>query len=207
MHLLVEHVAVLFENPWILFGAFLALAALNIVFPPLPLESAVVIAGYLTGIGHGSVAAVISAAVLGTFLGSLWLYYLTRRYGYEVIARTPLKKVISRESFDKAVLWFKKYGILAVFIGKLIPGMSLYSVVCSGTLRLHPLIALPAIFLSNLVFFTVLALLGRDLGENWIVILNWLQRLGYWLLIACGTAGVALLVFWVCKRNQPKSEK
>lgn len=200
MHSLVEHVAVLFENPWVLFGAFFVLAAVNIVFPPLPLESAVVIAGYLTGLGHGSIAAVISAAVLGTFLGSLWLYYLTRRYGYEVIAGTPFKKIISRDSFDKAVRWFEKYGVWAVFIGKLIPGMSLYAVVCSGTLRLHPLIALPAIFLSNLIFFTILALLGRDLGENWPVVLKWSQRLGRWTLIAGGALGTVLLLYWLRKR-------
>ena len=45
MHGLVNQVFSISDQPWLLFVIFFAVAAANLFFPPLPLESATVIGG------------------------------------------------------------------------------------------------------------------------------------------------------------------
>lgn len=167
----------LIEDPSLLFGAMFILAVANIFFPPLPLETVTLFAGYLSGTGMASLMAIIAATTSGMFTGSMILYTLARKYGNDVILQTPLRKVITGKSYDKAALWFKKYGLAAIFLGKLVPGMSLYTVISCGVLGWPVSRAAPAFGASNLCFFGLLALLGRFFGRNWNRIMEALRHI------------------------------
>jgi membrane protein DedA with SNARE-associated domain len=78
---------------------------------------------------------------------------------------------------DRAAGWLSKYGIWALFIGKLIPGMSLYTVVCFGMFNPNSKTAKVMFLLSNLVFFSVLAAVGKLLGNNLPGALIWLSKM------------------------------
>lgn len=178
LNTILDQVEKIIENPALLFMLFFTFALINLFFPPIPLETATLFAGYLTGTGKGSLLVVIGATVSGMFISSLLLYQLLKKYGVNIIQKTPLRKAIDSDSYRKTLLWFKKYGWWTIFLAKIVPGMSLYTTICGGLLQLETAKAAPAFFLSNLFFFLVLALTGKFLGKKWGDALPWLTRLG-----------------------------
>lgn len=193
------------EDPFLLFGVMFILAVANLFFPPLPLETATIFAGYLSGTGRGSLIAIIAATTLGMFTGSIILYILAEKYGNRIIFQTPLRKVITRKSYEKAACWFEKYGLAAVFLGKLVPGMSLYTVISCGVLGWPVSRAAPAFGVSNLLFFGLLALLGRTAGRHWSRILETLRHINQATLLLAGVALVVLAVIKIRSRRRERN--
>ncbi len=194
------------DNLWLLWGILFAVAALNLFLPPIPLESITLFLGYLSGRGHGSLWLLIVATTGGMTASSLLLYYLARHYGEAMVFKTPLKKLISQAAYQRATGWFEKYGIYALFIGKLIPGMSFCSVLCSGLLHLSPLRSGGAFFGSNLLFFGSLALLGRLFGAEWERIIDLWKQFSTWgklLVIIGGGVSIGYLIFRRFQRKLP----
>jgi membrane protein DedA with SNARE-associated domain len=188
--------AAVIDNPFILFGLLFIFAAVNLFFPPIPLESAALFSGCLSATGHGSLIIVITATAGGMFASSLALYQITRSYGTGMLEKTPLKKYLTSDSYRKVLQWFKKYGLYTIFLGKLVPGMSLYTVICCGLLRLDAVKALPAILLSNLFFFTALVMIGRLLGANWNYALPWLTQVGPVSLIFMAIFSIYVIIHY-----------
>jgi Uncharacterized membrane-associated protein len=198
-------IAAIMDNPFTLFSIFFIFGAINLIFPPIPLETAILFAGYLSADGHGSPFVIIAATAGGMFIASLILYRLIKNYGMSYLEKTPLNKIVTRDLCQKAFNWFRKYGFYMIYLGKLVPGMSLYTVLCCGLLRLDSLKVSIAILLSNLLFFTALVLIGRILGENWGHALPWLEQIGL-LALASMIIFTVLSVFkyFIGLKKQPK---
>ena len=102
-----------------------ALVALENVFPPIPSELILPLAGFLTGQGRFSFIWVLVATTLGSLIGALVLYgigaavgqrrvrHLVERYGHWAL--------LTQDDLAKAENWFHRYGSLAVFTGRLVP--------------------------------------------------------------------------------------
>ena len=79
-----------------------------------------------------------------------------------------------------------------IFAGKLVPGMSLVTVVSSGLFRLGMREALVAIYLANFLYFSVAVALGRFLCEEWRAVNLWGRRLWPYVLAVVVDALVAV---------------
>jgi membrane protein DedA with SNARE-associated domain len=204
---ILTQVAALIDNPIALFSLLFIFGAANLFFPPIPLETATLFAGYLSANGYGSLIIIITATAGGMFSGSFLLYQISKTYGLNLIEKTPLRKVISPNLYQKAFRWFKKYGLYTMYLGKLVPGMSLYTVICCGILKMETKKALPAIFLSNLLFFTALAIAGRMLGANWGHALPWLIQIGLISLAVMGIFTLCAIINFFFKYYNNQSKK
>lgn len=100
------------------------LTLVETVFPPIPSEVILPLAGFLANRGQMSVALVVVSATIGSYLGALVLYWLGRKLGEErsirLLSKLPL---VDRADFEKAAGWFGRHGRSAVFFGRLIPGV------------------------------------------------------------------------------------
>lgn len=100
------------------------LVALETVFPPIPSEVVLPLAGFLTTRGLLNLPLVFVAATLGSYVGALTLYGLGSRLGLERsingLSRLPL---VDRADFERAARWFERHGRASVFFGRLIPGV------------------------------------------------------------------------------------
>lgn len=94
------------------------------VFPPIPSEVILPLAGFLTRQGTMNMALVLVTSTLGAYLGALLLYWLGAWLGLERsirwLSRLPL---MDREDFEKAADWFSRHGRSAIFFGRLLPGV------------------------------------------------------------------------------------
>ena len=180
-------------DPWTLAEIIFVLALANAFLPPVPLESATLLSGFLAGSKRGSLAGIAGAATLGMSIGGTILYLLGGRHGKAILAKTPLLGISDPYSFNRAVAWFDRFGLWALILGRILPGLSLAATIACGFLRYKPGKALPAIVGSNLVFFAALALLGRFLGDRWAQAAEWLGKLGVLVLGAGSIAGLLVL--------------
>jgi membrane protein DedA with SNARE-associated domain len=92
------------------------------VFPPIPSEVVLPLAGYLASRGRMDLLLVIVAATVGSVLGALLLYEAGARTGRarirRLVDRMPLLEV---EDMDRAESWFARHGQSSVLIGRCIP--------------------------------------------------------------------------------------
>jgi membrane protein DedA with SNARE-associated domain len=198
---IIQQISSQIDNPLVLFGIFFILAIANLFFPPIPLESAILFGGVLAGTGRGSIIAIVMAATLGMSSGSMILFGLTRRYGYSFILKTPFRKAVAGPTYPKIARWFNRYGLWAVFLGKIIPGMSLGSVIFCGILRWKTSRATAAILGSNLLFLGTLGFTGRIIGANWSVAAEWLKRINFWAILIAVSLIAGIVLYSLFRRR------
>src|SRR5687768_4822684 len=102
-------------------GAGLAIALEN-VFPPIPSELILPLAGFAASQGSIGLAEALMWTTAGSVVGALALYGLGAGLGLRrmraVAARLPLVTV---EDLDKTQAWFERHGGKAVFFGRMVP--------------------------------------------------------------------------------------
>ncbi|WP_423923297.1 DedA family protein [Frigoribacterium sp. 2-23] len=173
------------------------------VFPPIPSEIVLPLAGFLSNRGEMSLALLIVVSTLGAYLGGLVLYGLGAWLGLERsirwLSRLPL---VDRDDFDKAAAWFHRHGRAAVFFGRLIPGVRSLISLPAGAERMH---------LGTFTVFTVagsglwnglLIGLGAALGTQYELIDQYSAYLDYVVY-----AAIAGIVVWLVLRRVRRSQQ
>ena len=92
------------------------------VFPPIPSEVVLPLAGYLASRGRMDLTLVIVAATVGSVLGALLLYEAGARVGRRRLRRfVDWMPLLEGEDLDKAESWFARHGQASVLLGRCIP--------------------------------------------------------------------------------------
>lgn len=201
---ILAQIELIIDNPVLLFGLLFIAAAVNLFFPPTPLETITLFAAYLSARNVWTPFIIVGATAGGMFLSSLLLYHLTQNYGTALMKKPPFNKIITFNLYQKALQWFKRYGLYMIYLGKLVPGMTLYTVFCCGLLKLGNAKVLGSILLSNLLFFFALVILGRQLGIHWGYALPWVKKAGMVSLAAMLIFTIVGLIKYLLKlRREP----
>ena len=148
-------------------GAGLAIALENL-FPPLPSEVVLPMAGLAASRGAFSLWEALAWTTLGSIVGALALYGLGRWLGVArlraIAAKVPL---LHPEDVDRTVAWFAKHGGKAVFFGRMIPIFRSLISIPAGVTRM-PLWKFGLLTAAgSLVWNTIFVLAGFWLGEAW----------------------------------------
>ena len=105
-------------------GVFLLMLAENI-FPPIPSELIMPLAGYAAAQGKLNGIIVVLAGTAGSLLGALFWYYVGCWLGRDRLRRFAAQHgrwlTITPGQLDETRDWFGRHGTKAVFIGRLVP--------------------------------------------------------------------------------------
>jgi len=170
------------------------LVLVETVFPPIPSEIVLPLAGFIGSQGVLNVPLLIIAATLGSWAGALLLYGLARSVGERrtiaALSRLPL---VDREDFEGATRWFRRHGRGSVFFGRLIPGVrSLISLPAGSTGM--PLVSFSLLTIAGSgIWNSLLILLGFALGSQYEVVERYSEVLD-WVVYAAIAGVVAWLV-------------
>ena len=111
------------------FGIFLMMLAEN-VFPPIPSELIMPLAGYAASRGDANILAVILAGTLGSLAGGFFWYVIGRLVDHDWMKRMADRHgrwlTMDRADIERTDDWFDRYGHLAVMFGRLVlaePGL------------------------------------------------------------------------------------
>ena len=185
-----------------------ALVALENLFPPLPSEVVLPLAGFLAGQGKLSLAAVLVAATVGSVVGALVLYWAGAALGEDrmrrIAERLPL---MDADDVDRAQGWFDRHGRSAVLLGRLVPGVRSLVSIPAGVARMPLLPFLGYTTLGSAAYNAVLVLLGHQLGRRWTSVETYSDPINYgvYALIALGIL-VAVLRRAKHRRNDRERE-
>lgn len=153
------------------------------VFPPIPSEVIMPLAGYMATQGKLSLPGVILAGMIGSVLGALPLYCAGRKLGEdrlkEFADRHGRWLTLSRTDIEGAKRWFDKHGNAAILFCRLIPGVrSLISIPAGiAGMNMVPFIAYTAV--GTGIWAALLACLGYWLGSNFTKVDEYLDPVSW----------------------------
>ncbi len=151
-------------------GAGLAIALENI-FPPLPSEVILPLAGFTASRGNFTLFEAILWTTLGSVVGAYALYLLGAWLGRDRMRRLVSKvPLIDVEDVDKVEKWFNRHGYRAVFFGRMIPLFRSLISIPAGIERMPVGKFLLLTAAGSLIWNLIFVLAGFYLGENWSVV-------------------------------------
>ena len=149
------------------------------IFPPIPSEIVMPLAGFTSAQGGMSLAGVILAGSLGSLAGAVPWYYAGRIYGAERM-RDFAKRygrwiTVSPEDIDHATNWFNRHGKSAVLIGRLVPGVRTLISVPAGIsgMGLFPFLLYSTI--GTVAWTSLLAICGYILRDQWSAVESYIS--------------------------------
>jgi len=148
-------------------AAVLILMAVESCGIPFPSEVIMPVAGYFAATGRLNLVAVIIAGTVGNLIGSLAAYWLARRFGRPLLLGPGRRIGISPRHLDLADHWFARYGLPAVFFGRLLPVIRTYISFPAGLARVQPVWFGVLTFAGALPWCIALALVGYQIGANY----------------------------------------
>ncbi|MEU6381310.1 DedA family protein [Streptomyces sp. NPDC046909] len=184
-------------------GAGLAIALENL-FPPLPSEVILPLAGFAASTGRLSLLAVLLWTTAGSVIGALALYGVGALLGRErivaIAARLPLVKV---SDIEKTEAWFLRHGTKAVFFGRMIPVFRSLVSVPAGVERMPLRVFLTLTTLGSALWNTAFVLAGYALGANWTQVTDLVSAYSKVVLVVAALAVVTFMA--VRLRRRPTS--
>ncbi len=150
-----------------LVGAAIAVGLDNL-FPPIPSEIVLPLAGFAASQGIFSLEGALIATTLGSVIGAAILYWLGRGFGRDravwVFDKTPLLKV---SDLERTEAWFAKHGGKAVFFGRMVPIFRSLISLPAGVEKMSFAYFMALTTAGSLIWNSIFVIAGYRLGSNW----------------------------------------
>ena len=147
-------------------GLFLLMVG-ETVFPPIPSEAVLPLAGYLVWLGELNPVAVLATSTAGSVTGAMLLYEAARRGGRPFALRFVRFAHLDPARLDEAEAWFARRGAVVVLVGRCVPGVRSLVSLPAGALRMPRWEYLLFTLIGSAVWNAVLVGAGYLLGTQW----------------------------------------
>ena len=173
------------------------------LFPPIPSELIMPLAGFTVHEGKMAFLPAVIAGVVGTVVGALPWYYIGRVVDEAKIAKFADKygkwMQISASDIEKANAWFTRHGTRAVLLCRLVPGVRTLISLPAGMNHMPMIPFLLYSTIGTTLWVTFLTAAGYFLGQNYPLVEEYIGPVSKIALLA--------IVIWfgiwlVRKRNR-----
>jgi membrane protein DedA with SNARE-associated domain len=152
------------------YPALFAAALFETVIPIIPSELVFPLAGFTAydrqmGVGHA--IGMAASGALGSTVGAIAIYYASLKAGKAVVLRYGKHVRIGTKEIEKAEKWFEKHGELAVFLGRMAPGVRELISIPAGISKMNITKFILFTFAGSLIWSIALSLAGYYGGEAW----------------------------------------
>jgi len=172
---------------------------------PISSEIVVPLGGALAAQGKLNLVLVVAVSSLANLAGSLVALYVTRRYGEQVVlSRFGRWLGLSRGHLRLANRFFARFGLWAVFLGRLLPVVRTYISFPAGLSRIGAVRFTLATLAGAIPWNFALAYAGFKLGQHWEEVATALGPFA--IPIAIGVV-IALGVAWWFGRRLGEDEE
>ena len=160
---------------------------------PLPFPNYLLIlyATYLLGEGKGNVFLIFSSAALGMILGAWLLYWIALRGGHPLLQRYGRYIRLQPDRLARVEAWFKRRGGVAVFLGRLTPGIRVQTALVAGLFRVPGAVFATSVTLSAMVWVFVYVLAGILMQDQYERLYGFIK--GQYIL-ALGVLALAFII-------------
>ena len=178
-------------------GIILVMAAENI-FPPIPSELVMPLAGFMAYEGTFNIVGVIFAGMIGSVVGALALYWLGA-WANETVIRRFVRRwgryaFISEKDIDVTLGYFSRHGEAVIFFGRLIS-------IPAGMERMPLPKFLLFTVLGTTIWSAILSYAGWALRSQWESVLGYVKQYERLVLVV---VVLAVLVFLYMRVLKPR---
>ncbi|MFI6102751.1 DedA family protein [Streptomyces sp. NPDC051310] len=181
-------------------GAGIAIALENL-FPPIPSEVILPMAGFASATGRIGLLAALLWTTAGSVVGALALYGVGAALGRDrtvaIAAKLPLVKVAD---IERTEAWFARHGTKAVFFGRMLPIFRSLISVPAGIERMPLPVFLALTTAGSAIWNTAFVLAGYALGDNWAEVTRYVSLYSKAVLVV---AVGAVVVFAAVRLFRP----
>jgi membrane protein DedA with SNARE-associated domain len=189
------YLSVLAQGGYWLIGGLMALESTVV---PIPSEVIIPPAAYLAHTqGQLSLAGVVVAGTLGSWVGAAIMYWGSRWLGRPLVMRIGPYIGVAAAKLRLAEAWAARYGWPGIVLSRLLPVIRHLIGIPAGILRMDFRWYSAATLVGSLVWTSVLAWLGVTVGKHPELLQGSLHR---FFLLVLALAAVLAALYYVVKR-------
>ena len=182
------------------------LVALENLFPPVPSEVILPLAGLLAAQGRMQLLLAVAAATVGSVVGALVLYEAGARLGRERVARLVDRlPLVDVEDLERAEGWFARHGRSSVLFGRWLPMVRSLVSVPAGVERMPRGLFLACTAVGSLVWNAAFVYAGYALATQFSRLETVNTVLDVVLYVLLGVAALWLLRRVVQRRRADRA--
>jgi membrane protein DedA with SNARE-associated domain len=186
---------------WLIAG----LMALESTFVPIPSEVIIPPAAYLAHTqGQMSLLGIILAGTSGSWIGAAAMYWASRLLGRPLVLRFGRYVLLSPAKIELAERWAARYESAGVFFSRLLPVIRHLIGIPVGILRMDFRWYALATLAGSLLWCSVLAWLGKTIGQHPELLAGSLHR--FFALVLSAAALLAGLYYFLVQRPATKQK-
>ncbi|MFB6098790.1 MAG: DedA family protein [Salinibacter sp.] len=167
--------------------------------PPIPGDVVVVFAGYMAGLGRLHLGLVILLATIGGALGFMTMYAVGYKLGRAVLNPDRLRW-LPQQGFEQAQRWIHEYGYGVIAANRFLSGARSVISLTAGMFRMDAARTAWWCTVSALVWTALIGYGGYAVGENWNLVVEYLQAYGRIVLTLLLILAAAFGVRWYWRR-------
>ena len=176
-------------------------------FPPSPSDVFVVLAAFLTNRNTMEPLTIFFVAWGFGVAGAILVYWASLRYGRRFFHSRLGSRLISPGTFAALEKEYLRFGILGMFVFRMLPAFRSVVAPFAGLVALSPARALLPIAAASGIWYGGLTILGTELGAEWETINTTLQKLNTGLGIAAGIVAILLVIWFIRRRRALRQAK
>lgn len=182
------------------YGGIFLLMLVEHLFPPIPSEVIMPLAGYLSATGEMNLWLVIFFGTAGSVLGTLCWYWVALAIGETRLRRLAARYgrlvTLSPSDIDTARDWFLRYGNMAVFFGRMIPAIRTLISVPAGFARMRFLPFLAYTTIGSTIWTAFLTLAGVVLESQYARLESYIDPVSKAVLVTVIVVYLYRVITW-----------
>lgn len=184
----------------------LLLIALENIFPPIPSEVILTFGGFMTTTSNMSIIGVIIVSTIGSIVGAIVLYGIGLLLDVNRLERIVDKwghiLRLTSKDIDKANAWFHKFGVWAVFLGRLVPLVRSLISIPAGMAHMNFWVFLLFTTLGSLIWNSILVSVGAAVGTSWSTIVGYMDTYSNVVLFLLVVFFVLFIILFIKNRRK-----
>jgi membrane protein DedA with SNARE-associated domain len=178
------------------------LMLLENLFPPIPSELIMPLAGFTAAQGKMNFVLAVLAGTVGTMAGTYAWYYLGRLVNYQRLENWTIRYGkwigVTVLEIDRVNTWFNKHGSKAVFFGRMVPGIRTLISLPAGINKMPVASFTLYSTMGTLIWTVALTAAGYLLGNNYSMVEKYLAPVSKVVLFGL----IGLVGYWAFRKFQ-----
>jgi membrane protein DedA with SNARE-associated domain len=186
----------------VLYPIMAVAAAIENVFPPIPADSIVALGSWLAARGEGSALGAFLATWIGNVGGAAAMYYVGRRHGAGWMHRRF--PALGNERNEKRLeAMYGRYGIVALVVSRLIPGVRALVPPFAGALKVPPFTAISAMAIASAVWYGIISYVAFNADAEFSQLVRVVRESGTIVaLVAVAVLALVMLIWFMRRRHR-----